>query len=116
MQELEKRSFAEDDPWGEVLASTAGAIHSTYHTMLGATPVQLVYGRDMLHDVKHAADWELIRLRKQKIIDYSTAREKAKRTHHDHMVEDKLLINKDGIASKPYPPTEGPYLFTPQGH
>eukprot|EP00957_Ditylum_brightwellii_P108798 8299385-Ditylum_brightwellii.AAC.1 len=41
----------EDDPWGEVLASIAWAIRITYHTMLGATPGQLVYGHDMLHDV-----------------------------------------------------------------
>eukprot|EP00957_Ditylum_brightwellii_P172209 13109555-Ditylum_brightwellii.AAC.1 len=54
----------------------AWAICSTYHTMLGAIPGQLVYGRDMLHDVKHAADWELIRLHKEQIIDYSTAKEK----------------------------------------
>eukprot|EP00957_Ditylum_brightwellii_P018110 1363901-Ditylum_brightwellii.AAC.1 len=38
MQELKKRSFTKDDPWGEVLASTAWAICSTYHTKLGATP------------------------------------------------------------------------------
>eukprot|EP00957_Ditylum_brightwellii_P107334 8190249-Ditylum_brightwellii.AAC.1 len=50
-QELEKRSFTKDDPWGEVLASTTWAISSTYHAMLGATPGQLIYGRDMLHDI-----------------------------------------------------------------
>eukprot|EP00957_Ditylum_brightwellii_P069684 5292087-Ditylum_brightwellii.AAC.1 len=41
--ELEKRSFTKDDPWGEVLATTAWAICSTYHTTLGATPGQLIY-------------------------------------------------------------------------
>eukprot|EP00957_Ditylum_brightwellii_P211357 15366080-Ditylum_brightwellii.AAC.1 len=56
IQELEKRSFTEDDPWGEVLASIAWAIRSTYHTMLGATPGQPFYGGDMLHDIKHVAD------------------------------------------------------------
>eukprot|EP00957_Ditylum_brightwellii_P008947 677314-Ditylum_brightwellii.AAC.1 len=69
-QELEKKSFTKDDHWGEVLASSAWTICSTYHTMLGTTPRQLIYGRDMLHDVKHVADLELISLHKQKIIDY----------------------------------------------
>eukprot|EP00957_Ditylum_brightwellii_P021775 1642902-Ditylum_brightwellii.AAC.1 len=88
-QELEKRSFTKDDPWGEVLAATAWAIHSTYYTTICATLGQLIYGRDMLHDIKHVADWGLIRLRKQKIIDYSTARKNAKRISHDYVVGDK---------------------------
>eukprot|EP00957_Ditylum_brightwellii_P013573 1023769-Ditylum_brightwellii.AAC.1 len=88
-QELEKRSFTKDDPWGEVLASIVWAICSTYHTTLGATPGQLVHSRDMLHDTKHVADWKLIRLRKQKIIDYSTARGNAKCISHDYVVGDK---------------------------
>eukprot|EP00957_Ditylum_brightwellii_P092168 7017000-Ditylum_brightwellii.AAC.1 len=109
--EFEKMSFTEDDPWREVLPSTAWAICSTYHTMLGAIPGQLVYGRDMLHDAKHATDWDLIRLHKQKIIDYSTARENAKHICHDYATAYKVLINKDGIACKPYPLMEGPYII-----
>eukprot|EP00957_Ditylum_brightwellii_P187912 14307498-Ditylum_brightwellii.AAC.1 len=54
----------------------------------------------MLYGVKHAIDWELIRLCKQKIIDYSTARENDKHICHDYMVGDKVLINEDGIARK----------------
>eukprot|EP00957_Ditylum_brightwellii_P114054 8696148-Ditylum_brightwellii.AAC.1 len=110
-QELEKRSFTKDNPWGEVLASTAWAICSTYHTMLGTTPGQLICGRDTLHEVKRVADWELIRLCKQKIIDYYTARENTKCTSHDYMVESKELINKDVIACKLHPPTEDPYTI-----
>eukprot|EP00957_Ditylum_brightwellii_P086883 6612662-Ditylum_brightwellii.AAC.1 len=110
-QELEKRSFTKDDPWGEVSASITWAIHSVYHTTLGATPGKLVYSRDMLHDIKHAADWELIRLCKQEINDFSTARENAKHISHDYMVGDKVLINKDGISHRLCPPLEGPYTI-----
>eukprot|EP00957_Ditylum_brightwellii_P077433 5883011-Ditylum_brightwellii.AAC.1 len=84
---------------------------STYHAMLGVTPGQLVYGRDMLHDIRHAADWEFIRLHEQKIIDYSTAKENTEYIYHDFMVRDKVLINKDGIACKLHLPTEGPYTI-----
>eukprot|EP00957_Ditylum_brightwellii_P073687 5599314-Ditylum_brightwellii.AAC.1 len=108
-QELEKRSFTKDNPWGKVSASAAWAIRSTYYTTLGVTLGQLIYGRDMLHDIKHAVDWELIRLRKQKIIGYSTARENTKHISHDYVVGDVVLINKDGIARKLHLPTEGPY-------
>eukprot|EP00957_Ditylum_brightwellii_P064339 4882737-Ditylum_brightwellii.AAC.1 len=71
---MKKRSFTKDDPWGKVLATTAWSIHSTYHTMLGTTSRQLICNRDILHDAKHVADWELIRLHKQKIIEYSMTR------------------------------------------
>jgi hypothetical protein len=42
---------------------------STYSTILEATPVQLIFDRDLLHDVKHVADWEIITICKQNIID-----------------------------------------------
>lgn len=89
----------------------AWTICSTYHITLGATPGQLVYGRDMLYDIKHAADWELIRLHKQEVIDYSTAKENNKHISHDYMVHDKILINNVGIARKLHPPMEGPYII-----
>jgi hypothetical protein len=41
----------EEYPWSKILASVAWAICSTFHTTLGATPGQLVYGRDMLFDL-----------------------------------------------------------------
>eukprot|EP00957_Ditylum_brightwellii_P077133 5862158-Ditylum_brightwellii.AAC.1 len=76
---LETHTNASDRQLGGVIshkgASTAWEIHSTYHTTLGATLGKLIYGRDMIHYIKHVADWELIRLHKQKITDYSTAKE-----------------------------------------
>eukprot|EP00957_Ditylum_brightwellii_P183205 13954849-Ditylum_brightwellii.AAC.1 len=78
-------------------------MHSAYHTVLGTTPGQLVYGRDMLHDVKHVTNWELSRLHKQTIIDYFAARENANGISHDYTVGDKVLINKDDIAQKLHP-------------
>jgi hypothetical protein len=42
--ELETYDFDDLDPWGEILASVAWAICSTYHTTLDATPGQLVFG------------------------------------------------------------------------
>ena len=37
-----------EDPWSGMLNAAAFAIRSTYHTTLGKTPGQLVYGRDMI--------------------------------------------------------------------
>ena len=48
---------------------------STYGTILGVTSVQLLFGIDMIHDVKHVEDWDIIRLCKQNIIDTNIIRE-----------------------------------------
>jgi transposase InsO family protein len=42
--DLENENLEEDNPFDYFFQSTAGAIRSTYHTTLQATPCQLVYG------------------------------------------------------------------------
>ena len=41
-KELQKHTFDEIDPWSEILASVAWAIRSTHHTILQASPAQLI--------------------------------------------------------------------------
>ena len=49
-----------------IIADTAFAVRITYHTQLQATPDYLVFERDMMLNTPIIADWEAIRLRKQK--------------------------------------------------
>jgi hypothetical protein len=49
------------------ILGTAFAVQSTFHTPLQNTPGQLVFGRDMILNVKHEANWEWIGARKQNI-------------------------------------------------
>ena len=51
------------------LNATAFAVQSTFHTTLQQTPGQLVFGRDMIFNIKHTANWEYIRQRKQNLIN-----------------------------------------------
>ena len=44
-------------PWSGILAGTMFAIHTTYHTTLQASLMQLVFGRDAILKIKHVADW-----------------------------------------------------------
>ena len=46
--EMEERELDEHEPFTEFLSSAAFAIRSTFHTTLGATTGQLVFGRDMI--------------------------------------------------------------------
>jgi len=101
-----------DDPWTEVLASVAWAIRSTYHTTLGATPAQLVYGRDMVYPLQYIAEWDIIRKRKQSLIDKSNTTENRKRVKHTYNVGDKILKTVDIIQRKLDNPTVGPFSIT----
>jgi hypothetical protein len=54
------------DPLGKILSSIAWAIHAaSYHSAtLGATPVQLVSGCNMIFNIKTIVDWRTITARK----------------------------------------------------
>jgi hypothetical protein len=54
--DLEQENLEEDNPFEYFLQSTAWATRSTFHTTLQATPFQLVYGRDMIHNIAFKAN------------------------------------------------------------
>jgi transposase InsO family protein len=64
--ELQDNYLDEEDPWKGILSATAFAVRATYHATLQKSPGQSVFGRDMIFNVKHTANWEYIRARKQK--------------------------------------------------
>ena len=75
--ELETNDLDEDDPWKGILSATAFAVRSTFHTTLQKSPAgQLVFGRDMIFNIQHTANWEYIKQRKQQIIDITITDEK----------------------------------------
>ena len=59
-QDLKNKVLDHIDPWGEVLASIAWAVRSAYHSVLGGTPAQLVFSRDMHFNIKAVVDWKQI--------------------------------------------------------
>jgi hypothetical protein len=99
------------DPFGEYLAGIAWAIRSTYHTVMEATPGQLVFGRDMIYNLKSITDYERLRARKEKYIKLANEMENKNRVDHDYKIGDKVLLYRDGILRKAESPTEGPYTI-----
>ena len=106
--ELEESYIDEDVPWAGILAATAFAVRSTLHTTLKKTPGQLVFGRDMIFNIQHQADWELIRQRKQELINKNNQRENSKRIPHEYRVEDQVLL-RQRTENKMEAPYCGPY-------
>ena len=66
--ELETNYLNQDDPWKEILSATAFAVRYKAYT-LKKTPGQLVFGKDMIFNIKHVANWEYIRQNKAKMIE-----------------------------------------------
>ena len=105
---LDPASIDEDDPWAGILAAVAFAIRATYHTTKQASPGQLVFGRDMIWNVKHIANWQRIKDRKQAQINKDNIRENRTRIPHEYQVGDQVLMN-DNQAYKYEPQRKGPY-------
>jgi hypothetical protein len=79
-------NLEEDNPFDYFLQSTAWAIRSTYHTTLQTTPCQLVFGRDMIHNIAFRANWDQIQKRKQDIINKSNQKENKSQIPYEYKV------------------------------
>ena len=106
------------DPLEGIIAAISFAIRSTWSTTMRATPGQLVFGRDMMLNVKHLVDWHYMQTRRQRIASENNARENARRISHEYKVGDKVLkargnpSNKKEISATLQKPYEGPYEIT----
>jgi len=106
---LEEQELDENDPWSPFLAAASFAIRSTYHTTLGATPAQLIFGRDMLLPIQFKADWALIHERRQQEALRNNRRENDKRIQHEYRVGDQVCKIRPGILPKLASKRDGPY-------
>jgi hypothetical protein len=98
----------EKDPWKGILSATTFAVWSTFHTTLQSSPGQLIFGRDMIFNIKHTANWEYIKQRKQQLIVRNNKRENSKRIEHTYKVGDKVLLSR-GTEFKYKSPFSGPH-------
>ena len=79
IKELDKAIFDYINPWGKVLSSVAWAIQASYHSTQQATSAQIVFGRDMLFNMKKVINWQLITNNKLKQIACDNIQENTER-------------------------------------
>jgi len=108
--DLELNYLDNEDPWKSILAATAFAVRSTYHTTLKKTPGQLVFGCVMIFNMQHVANWEYIRQNKQCHIDKNNKAENAKCTPHLYK-ESNLVLLLDRAENKYEAPYQGPFCI-----
>jgi mRNA-degrading endonuclease RelE of RelBE toxin-antitoxin system len=108
--ELEKQVLPENNSWAPFLNAAGWAIRSTYHTILEATPGQLIFGRDMILLIQFKADWASILLQcKQEQIIKDNVRENSQRIPHGYHIGDKVLLKYSRLIPKLSQPRDGPY-------
>jgi hypothetical protein len=90
--ELDMADSVEPADIDTFIDNAAWAIHSTYHTVLKASPGASIFGRGLLFDIPLVADWKQIGDYRQHQTDRSNKRENDKRIHYDYKVGDKILI------------------------
>ena len=56
--------------------------------------MQLAFGQDAILNIKHFADWEHNRQRKQLLINHNNMRENMRRNNHQYKVGDKILVKR----------------------
>jgi hypothetical protein len=56
-QTITSRDDLENGEWTDVLSAVRFAMHAMLHTTMRATPMQLVYGHDAIHNIHFEADW-----------------------------------------------------------
>ena len=56
--------------------------------------MQLVFGRDAILNIKHVANWEHIRQRKQLRVNHNNKRKNMRRNNHQYKVGDKILVTR----------------------
>ena len=93
--QLNNAKLDEDDPWEGILAAVIFALRSTVHSTLGATPMQLVFGRDAILNLSHEANWQLIKLRKQERINKNNAKENSGRVAHTYRPGNLVLLKNE---------------------
>ena len=106
---LEDQQLDQEDPFEKFLTASAYAIRCAYHTTLGYSPAQLVFGRDMFMPVNFQVDWNRIKQQKQRRIDKSNGRENNKRIPHVYEPGDLVTLERGGIIPKLSFPRQGPY-------
>jgi len=95
-----------------VLAAAQRALRITINRTVGNTPGAMVFGRDMLLPIPILTDFNLIRQRRQAVIDENNRRANLRRRFHDYHIGDNILIltydptKLEDRAKGPYPITE----------
>ena len=100
---LQEKYVDAPEPWMGIISASAFTVQSTYHRTKRKSPVQLVFGRDIILPINHIANWRHICQRKQKYIEKDLISEKFTRIDYDLNIGDKVTVRKKHAYNKNKP-------------
>ena len=83
-----------ENPWEGILSSSMFAIWYTVHTTKQHIPSQLIFGRVVIPTINQEANWQLIKQRKQVLINKGNQKENRRRQSHVCHTGDKVVLKK----------------------
>ena len=111
-QQIKDVHDLDKDKWEGLLAALGFAMRATVRTTTEATPAQLVFHRDAMHNIGFRADWAYTKARKQRLIIQNNKRENAKRIPHEYKPGDKVVVLQDPSRKHGQDRYRGPYTVT----
>ena len=91
---LQNMVLDDKNPWDSLLASTMFALRPAVHTTTQNTPAQLIFGRDSIINQQNDVDWEVIRKRKQNLINKGNRGENCNQINHAYKLRRQGLTEK----------------------
>jgi NADH:ubiquinone oxidoreductase subunit len=98
------------DKWDGIISAVGFAMRSTVQLTNKATPMQLVFGRDAMLNIKFQADWQYIKERKQRMIIQNNERENATHIPHTYQVGDRVKLKQPQNRKHGKPLYSGPHM------
>ena len=87
-------------PWSETLASISWEIRASYHRAVMATPIQAVFGRDMLCNLMPVVNWQVVTAAKDWQVDIDNVQENDRWIMHDYAIGNWVYVEINGIYLK----------------
>jgi transposase InsO family protein len=107
---MRTRELKDGEDWDAFLHNVTFALRAAYHTMTGASPAQLAFGRDMLVDLRHETDWGIQKEKKLQQIRAHAQRENHDRREWNYNPGDQIFLKNDvKVRGKLLPVQSGPY-------
>jgi predicted aspartyl protease len=101
-----------DVPWTKSIQYAAFAVRAGYHTILNASPCQLVFGQDMLTRELFHANWNYLSKRRYLQMMRDNERENQNRIQHIYKIGDVVMCRVPPIGRKKTEQVaQGPYII-----
>ena len=109
---IDKKSFDCIYPWGETLASIACYKKYYYHFTIGATPIQSIFGIDMIFNLTSFVYCLVITANKYQQVKIDNSRENTRQFIHNYVIGDLVYVYNTIIYHILDYKKYGPYIRT----